>query len=54
MSSLGLTANALAFVVAGFIVGALGPRVVYLIGAGVAVIATAVLARAVAVGITDL
>jgi MFS family permease len=43
MSSLGLTANAIAFVAAGFLVGALGARAVYGIGAGVALVATVVL-----------
>jgi MFS family permease len=46
MSSLGLTANALAFIVAGFLVGALGPRAVYGIGAGAALVATIILVRA--------
>ncbi len=43
LSSLGLMANAVAFVVAGFLVEAFGPRPVYVIGASVALLATIVL-----------
>jgi MFS family permease len=43
LSSLGLMANAVAYIAAGFLVGALGPRPVYVIGASVAVVATGVL-----------
>jgi MFS family permease len=45
ISSLGLGANAVAFTTAGFLVDALGPRVVYGIGAAVAVLATGILVR---------
>lgn len=43
LSGLGLMANAVAYIAAGFLVGALGPRPVYVIGASVAVVATGVL-----------
>jgi len=43
LSSLGLMANTVAFIAAGFLVGALGPRPVYVIGASVAIVATGVL-----------
>jgi hypothetical protein len=43
LSSLGLMANAVAYIAEGFLVGALGPRPVYVIGASVAVVATGVL-----------
>ena len=43
LSGLGLMGNVAAFSVAGFLVRSLGPRPVYVIGAGVAVVATAIL-----------